>query len=450
MNKLKLSKHFSKIELNNGVFAVYNSILMDVIFIDKKKLEKILNFQVDLNDLEEYKKLGIYISEDNQDDEAIEIVKKRYDSFSGKLQIMYLIMSSSCNLACKYCFIENCSFNNNIEINMSYETALNAVEKFNKYVLENHIENPLILLYGGEPMVNWKVLYDIVKYTKNLNSNIKFSIVTNATLLDVEKINFLAENEVEIGISIDGPKEINDENRIYRGNDDSVYEKVISKFPDLKFAEAKFGLSLTISNDLLKKQDEVLEWINSLGITSIFYNLYHYTDSNPDWEKYYLEASQFLIKSYDYLSEKNIYDGRLSRKLDSIIDGEFKFSDCAAIGGNQITIKPNGEICVCHGYFKTDKYVIGNINHDKLYDIMMSDEIKFWQERATIYNEECLKCEALFTCGGGCVLQAESLFGSRDEIDRPFCIHTKTSLKWTLQKCYDSMVVDNKKERVIV
>ncbi|MBQ7139921.1 MAG: SPASM domain-containing protein [Bacilli bacterium] len=442
---MKLSKYFHYIELENNIYAVYNSLIMDVVFVNKSKLDEIINISVDDEEKVKLQNLGIYITSKEQDEEALQIVKNRYDEVTGKVNIMYLILSSACNLACKYCFIENCTFNNKVEINMNLDTVKNAITKYDNYLKRENLEEGLIIFYGGEPLVNWDAIVTAIELAKELKSPIKFSMVTNATLLTAEKIKYLTENNVEIGISIDGPKALNDKNRIYRTNEKSVYDEVISKFPLLKAEECKFGLSITVSEDFLDQQDEVLDWLEHLGVSSIFYNLYHYTCYDENWEEYYNRASKFLMKSYEKLASHNIYDGRLNRKIDSIIDSEFKFADCGAIGGNQLAIKPSGDVCICHGYLKTDKYVIGNVNKQSIDELMDTDEIRFWKRRSTIYNDECLNCEAIYTCGGGCAIQAEALFGNRNEIDKPFCIHTKSALRWILQRSYNKMV-ENEKE----
>ena len=446
---MKLSKFFNYIELENNIYAIFNTLIMDVIFVEKNKFLDIKNMSVTANENKLLKEKGIYITSNKQDEEALSIVKNRYNHVSGKVNIMYLVLSSACNLACKYCFIENSTFNNKIETNMSLDTVKNAITKYDKYLKKENIKEGTIIFYGGEPLVNWDAIVAAVELCKKLKSKIKLSIVTNATLLTNEKIKYLSENNIEVGISIDGPKKLNDKNRIYRSGTKSVYEDVIKKFPRLKANNCKFGLSITISEDFLDIQDEVLDWLKELGVTSIFYNLYHYTSYNENWENYYNKACQFLLKSYEVLSESNIYDGRLNRKIESFLESEFKFSDCGAIGGNQLAIKPNGEVCICHGYLKTNKYVIGNINKDSIEKLMDSKEIKFWRNRCTLNNKECLKCEALYSCGGGCAIQAEALFGDRNHLDLPFCIHTKTSLKWLLQRCYYKSIDNNKlKEEV--
>ena len=442
-----LSKFFHSMQIENNLYAIYNSLVMDVIYLNKKQLNNVKKYNVNKEDMIILQNAGIYVDDPNKDNEALNIVKKRYDKVCGKVNIMYLIMSTSCNLGCKYCFIENCQFNNKKETNMSEETAIQALRKYDSYLKRNKIRGSIIF-YGGEPLVNWNVIKKILIKAKAMKSPIDFSMVTNATLLDEEKIKFLASNNVEIGISIDGPKILNDKNRIYRNSEKSVYDEVIKKFPMLKAHKTKFGLSITVSNDFLDNQGEVLDWLLKLNIKSVFYNLYHYTSYDDNWEDYYKRACKFLIKSYERLSKNNIYDGRLIRKVESFYDNEFKFSDCGAIGANQLAIKPNGDVCICHGYLKTDKYVIGNINEISIETIMRSDEIEFWKHRNTLNNKECLKCEALYVCGGGCAIQAEALFGSRSEIDKPFCIHSKSALNWLLKESYRINTMKNKEEEV--
>jgi uncharacterized protein len=188
----------------------------------------------------------------------------------------------------------------------------------------------------------------------------------------------------------------------------------------------------------LKHKGIALAWIKEYGVKDIFYNLYHYTHK-AEWETYYKEACEFLIESHKQLSPLGIHDGRLQRKMDSFFNGTFKFADCASICANQLTIKPNGDMCVCQGYLKSDKYVIGNIKNFDLTSIQSTVEFEFWASKSPLRNEKCLACDAIFICGGGCAMQAEALFGSRYEMDVPFCNHTRTALDWLLQESYTEL-----------
>jgi len=386
--KNKLSKYFHFIPLKNNIYALYNSLLMDVIYVDRETKTRILNFDVTSDEREELCNCGIYITDDQQDIDALELIKSKQQSIQGKVQVMYLILTSQCNLACKYCFIENCTYNNHENATMKEEAIKNSINKFIEYTSKNNINEPSIILYGGEPTINWNAIELVADLVKN--TNIKVSMVTNATLLTQKKAKFLAENDIEIGISIDGPKKLNDKNRIFKIDNSSVYDNVLDKIELLRKENCKFGLSITVSKEFLNYQDEVLKWLSELNVTSIFYNLYHYTEYEEDWEEYYKKASEFIIRSYEFLTNKGIYDGRLDRKLESVLDSQFKFADCAATSGNQLTIKPNGDVCVCHGYFKTNKYVIGNINTESIEEIVVCPEFDFWKTKCTIYNKKCL------------------------------------------------------------
>ena len=95
---------------------------------------------------------------------------------------------------------------------------------------------------------------------------------------------------------------------------------------------------------------------------------------------------------------------------------------------------PNGDITICHGDSNTGNHIIGNSQSIEISSIVNSIEGSQWVKRATLYNNECLLCEALFCCGGGCKQQAQNLFGSREKIDRFHCIYVKGVLKWMLEK----------------
>lgn len=440
---MQLSSFVKIKEVRKGIYAVYNTLLMEVLYITELELEDLKNFTFDYDTKNEYLKYGIIVESEKKDKEALKSVTTRFASMEKEIDVLYLILSSGCNLACRYCFIENSIYNNKCEINMPLSTVEVAVNKYCDYVIKYKIPKPLIIFYGGEPLVNWKAIAKTVSIVRNKQVNMDYSIVTNATLLDEEKIKFLVENDVEIGISIDGPKELNDKNRIYRDSDESVYEEVTKKIKLLQKYNAKFGLSITVSNDFLAHKEEALNWISNYGVSDIFYNLYHFTKKD-DWEEYYQQACKFLLESYERLSKQGIHDGRIQRKIDSFFNGTFKFADCASIGANQLTIKPNGDLCVCQGYLKSDKYVLGNINTMELDEVAYSDEYDFWAKRSPINNKKCLECEAIFVCGGGCAMQAEALFGDRSEMDIPFCNHTKTALDWLIQKSYE-IAFENKK-----
>ena len=91
---------------------------------------------------------------------------------------------------------------------------------------------------------------------------------------------------------------------------------------------------------------------------------------------------------------------------------------------------------MCHGFTKTDKYILGNITSNSIEELICHKANTKWINMAPIKNDICLDCESIFICGGGCSMQSEALFGNVCEIDKAFCIHSKKSLLWLLEELY--------------
>lgn len=194
-------------QLEKDLFAVYNSLFMRIIFVDAMKKEHILNLDVPESEVNILKGCGIYIDSEKRDDEIFDVIKNNILNHSKKISIMYLNVSTYCNLACKYCFIDNNPLSVNDRRIMDYETAKNALDKFKKEILLNNEESiAQIILYGGEPLTNTKNFNKIVGYARDIMPDIKITLITNGTLLSEEKIKFLKKNNIIIGLSIDGPK----------------------------------------------------------------------------------------------------------------------------------------------------------------------------------------------------------------------------------------------------
>ena len=320
---------------------------------------------------------------------------------------------------------------------MKKETARIATKKFCEHVKKEGVKDALIFLYGGEPLINLEAIKACVDEIHNSNADVKLSMVSNGTLLDEEIAHFLKDNNIDVGVSIDGTKELHDRNRPFRFGNIGSYEKANMGINNLNSIGGKCGLSITISKEFLKHQDEVLTWIKNKNINGIFYNMLHYCNYDPEWEYHSKKTAEYIIKSYEKFKNSKIEDGRLNRQITSIKNRQFLFSDCAAVGCAQFVVMPDGHITICHGDSNTDKHIVGNIDNIDITDIFNTDEAKAWSKRSTVYNDFCLNCEAIYCCGGGCKQQAEVITGSRDNIDKTYCIYVKEVLQYFIEACYD-------------
>lgn len=446
---MKLSSYAHWIEIIDGEYALFNSILMQIVFVNEEQLNKIKNFDVNNEEEELLIELGIYSKDNSMLDEIYNDLSTEIKKQSKKLSIMYLNISTFCNLACKYCFVENNPITNNCFQKMDFATAKIAVDKFINEIKKSKTDDPQIIIYGGEPLTNFELLQKIIQYIRKRKKDLAVTIITNGTLLRKKEILFLKQNKVGIGISLDGPKNINDKNRIFRSGIGSVYDSAVEGIKLLNEYDCNYCVSATVTNDVLDNQEEVFEWIRDLKIKNIFWNLYHYSTcvSEGEWGKYYKRMTDFILNMYLKLDAINVDEERVKEQLKLFLDKKFKFHNCGAVGLNQITVQPDGNVCICQGDSRSSDAIVGNVITDEIGTILNNRKNKKWLEMYTIDKCECKNCPAISVCGGGCPLQSEALFGDRKNLDKATCIYYKESLKWLLLQYYmASKEIDDNKD----
>lgn len=434
-----LSKYTSFIKLKKDLYAVYNNLVCIPVFITKKEKELLIDENFDefsKKDVEKLYQLGILVRDVMDDRNVIDLVKETVEkNLRNKIYIMYIIPTNACNLACTYCFIGKTACGQNIKI-IESKTIIAAIDKYNSHLRSVGLSKGEIIFYGGEPTLCWNKIIEAKKHIINNKYPIDVSIVTNGSTLNECKIEEIEKYDIGLGISIDGPKNITDKNRFFKFDEKSVYDTVLKGIDLVKNKGIPFSLSVTLSEYFVENQDDALEWLINLKVPSINFNLMRFNNNLVDWKSYYIKASNFLIKAYEKLKGNNIQDDRVQRKVEAFYCRQFKFSDCAAMGANQLTIRPNGDVCICHGYWNGERDSCGNINQNDFDEIMNSQSYLEWANNISINKKKCKNCKYIFVCGGGCAQQSEVLFGGRKYVDKSFCVYTKTVFRWLLLKHY--------------
>lgn len=430
-----ISKYAKFIEIKTGVWAAFNTLLMQVLLLSTDEYKDAI--QETSDDLEFNNALyeaGIYIENAINDEVAINALRNVYFQNAGIVQILYLVLTNACNLRCKYCFLENNENCPDLRYSMSEEIAFLSLNKYIEYLKCHNVPKAILILYGGEPTLEEELLKKIVIHCRKSDIHFDITVITNGTTMTLQLAEFFKTYNVGLGLSIDGPKDITDKNRIFRFPENSVYDVVWKSKSILEDAECKYGLSMVVTEYFLEHRDEILKWLLKNHNKGIFYNLMHHDRVVDNWKEYSEKSVDFIIDSYEYFEQNNsgVIDGQIQRQIDSFIKRNFMFSCCGAVGANQITVMPKGDISICHGDSSDRQHYIGNIKDFDFEQFINTVEVKQWISRATINTDECLKCEALFCCGGGCHHHAEILFGSRDEIDKTYCIYAKNVFKWML------------------
>lgn len=179
--------------------------------------------------------------------------------------MLVLSVTESCNFRCEYCYYSG-SYTysrRHSEKAMSLETAVKAVDWFFGFKRNEY----KIGFYGGEPLLKFSFMKDVVFHAKNIcpkDAKLIFAITTNGALLNEKVADFLAENKFETFVSLDGPKNIHDRYRKdVRG--DFTFDKVWNNLTDFQKRHPKYFSKFvnfnitTVQPDPLREIAEFIE-----------------------------------------------------------------------------------------------------------------------------------------------------------------------------------------------
>lgn len=437
----------------NGILALYHSLTHQVIYLDdnvfrevsKRMKSKESQEKVRQDILEELIKQGFLVSLDYNEKRKIQEV---CDRFLGKpiFRILYLLLTDVCNLRCRYCFIEGAMPKDHAFSWMSEETAIKGLNFFSQLLERNPSDRkfgpPSIFFYGGEPLLNQKVflsaLNEITRLKKQggLPSDVSVSLLTNATVLKREVLKSIVENKVGVSVSLDGPKDFHDANRMF-ANQKGTFQTVIENVQRLQKEGVNVSISCTISQKNLDQLEEVFQWmVSELQLKGLGFNmLLDLPGVVQSDEEYAKKATEKIIACYQVARERGIYEDRIMRKIKAFVKKSLHLVDCGGCG-NQIVIAPNGRIGPCHGYMSSGRFFPGDIN-DSNFDPFQDPVFIEWSSRSPFNISKCHFCEAIGLCGGGCPYNAELKSGSIWGIDHNFCTHSKNVLEWLIWDLFE-------------
>ena len=181
-----------------------------------------------LEDVETLKQQGTLFTEDTYKDRVIDFKKR-----STVVKALCLHIAHDCNLACRYCFAEEGEYHGRRAL-MSYEVGRQALD----FLIANsgNRRNLEVDFFGGEPLMNWQVVKDLVAYGREQekihDKKFRFTLTTNGILLNDEVQEFVNREMSNVVLSIDGRKEVNDKMRPFR-NGRGSYDLIVPKFQKL-------------------------------------------------------------------------------------------------------------------------------------------------------------------------------------------------------------------------
>lgn len=406
-----LDNNYLYITDTNSLFKADNNVLK-IIQQEGNDYEKAYNNISDVMNKEEFENLVLSLEREGLLQNNKEIIKKERKSYPRDVRGITLMISQDCNLRCTYCYGDGGEYFD--KGHMSFEVAQKAVD----FLVKNSItKDPLLISFlGGEPLINFKLIKEVVQYCKyimeNSNKKFRYSITTNGTVFNDEINKFLIENKFTTQISVDGKKEVHDINRIYSSGKGS-FEKLKENTKFLRensFITARATITGT-NLDLIENFEE-LEKLGFVGIpmapaqnllTEEEYEIL--IEKDEQLSLYFLN----LIQNGDYKRAKKL---RMPYSMiEDIHDGKYKKELICGSGNTMCAIDINGKIYPCHRFVGIKEQSIGSVFDNTF-------ENKEYLDTININNrKQCNKCWARTLCVGGC--SHENLVNGGDFLTTP-------------------------------
>ncbi|QTE21987.1 hypothetical protein J3359_14380 [Polaribacter cellanae] len=298
---------------------------------------------------------------------------------------------------------------------MSKETVDQFLNRVKDHFTKRDInDNPIFSFHGGEPLLAGKDFFKYFVSKANevlLSVNIQpvFTVQTNGTLIDDEWCKLFHDNNIFVGISIDGEKKNNDENRIYhsgKGSYDDVIKGLnrVLNYKDL-------GLRTGVLSVINLEADPIETYLHfkRLGIKSFDFLLPDYIYDEIEiikTESKNISYSSWLIKMFDYwIKDRDQPRIRFfNGMIDAILGGDFANDTLGEMGNELLVIETNG------GYEAVDVLKIcgegftkegANVFNSSVDEALQTDLANLYHQSHKILNEKCQKCLIQKVCGGG-------------------------------------------------
>ena len=331
------------------------------------------------------------------------------------VKALCLHVAHTCNLNCSYCFASQGKYHGERAL-MSFEVGKRALD----FLIENsgHRTNLEVDFFGGEPLMNWEVVKQLVEYARTQeephHKKFRFTLTTNGMLIDDDVIDFANREMSNVVLSLDGRKEIHDALRVdYAGN--GSYDRIVPKFQ--KLVKARGGKNYYMRGTFTHANPDFtkdLFHMADLGFTEL--SMEQVVCAPGDSAALTPEDIEIVKRQYELLAVDMLRREKEGKPITfyhymlDLTGGPCiykRISGCGS-GTEYMAVTPWGDLYPCHQFVGEEKYKLGNI-WDGVTNTALREEFRSCNAYA---RKECDGCWARLYCSGGCAANAYHATGS--------------------------------------
>ena len=319
------------------------------------------------------------------------------------------------NLACKYCFAEEGEYHGRRAL-MSFEVGKKALD----FLVANsgNRVNLEVDFFGGEPLMNWDVVKQLVAYGRSLekpnNKKFRFTLTTNGVLLNDEVMEFVNKEMSNVVLSLDGRKEVNDRMRPFRTGKGS-YDLIVPKFQ--KLAESRNQTNYYIRGTFTRNNLDFSEDVKHFADLG-FKQMSIEPVVGPEEDPYSIREQDLpqIMEEYDKLALEYIDRYKKGNGFNffhfmiDLTQGPCvykRLSGCGS-GTEYLAVTPWGDFYPCHQFVGNEDFLMGNVDEG----IIKPEIVKEFGNCNVYSKEKCKNCFAKFYCSGGCAANSYNFHGT--------------------------------------
>ena len=388
----KKSKYLVVKKVNDEYDFVYHSLYINSRIIDHEILDKFQNIPeatkreyVDLlgeEAFQEFLELGFIVENESDERERLKInlIKREKELSSGKFfQRMHLSTTNKCNMNCEYCFCNQFDYSTDNsekrfpDYKMTFEVADKAISEAIRVIKDNNNDSLSIEFFGGEPLLNYRMIIDILEKYKNgedYEINLTYGCTTNGAYVEDELIPYLKKYNVRVAMSIDY---IDYDKGTFRGEGKTSikWNTIDNNITRLRKADVTVKFQSVLSAQTWDKYNyNLIDYAKKMGIKNVgiilSFDFEFYKQYSPE------EIAQKVLDTNDYCMKQGVqlsgywYISFLGLVNPDVWNTRKDWKTCPTIG-RLLSIEPNGDVYSC----KTTAKKMGNIDR---FDDIFSNE----------------------------------------------------------------------------
>lgn len=341
---------------------------------------------------------------------------------------------SACNLDCRYCFFLS---KEQLYPGSAFRMSDAVMEAYIRQLLEARPEGEVEIAWqGGEPTMMGLAFFEravaCAEAHRKPEQTLLHTIQTNGVLIDDEWASFLGRHRFLVGLSIDGPREMHDANRVNKGGS-GTHDSVVRAWRLLRRHQVEVNILCTIHAANADHPLEVYRYFRD-ELKAKYLQFIPIVErateellplANQGWSERPGGTRPLYRQEGSLVTDRSVGPGQFGRFLVAIFD-EWVRRDVgkvyvqtfdAALGswlglsslcifaercGTSVALEHNGDLYACDHYVEPE-YRLGNIKETPLAELVDQRMLRrFGQEKLAGLPRQCRECEVRFACNGEC------------------------------------------------